>query len=93
MFILTNLDTHSTRSTAARPLKTAYDVAYPMFMTNPGVTYPPEAPRVKAWAYRGSPVYTYYEDKVPGDIWGDSVKWIGGSNVFALQVPGRTILH
>ncbi|HZO56217.1 MAG TPA: hypothetical protein VFB63_26150, partial [Bryobacteraceae bacterium] len=67
------------------------DVAYPMFTANPGVTYPPEVPRVKAWAYRGSPVYTYYEDKVPGEIWGDNVKWIGGSNFSALRVPGRTI--
>jgi len=65
------------------------DVAYPMFTSNPGVTYPPEAPRVKAWAYRGYPVYTYYEDKEPGDIWGDNTKWIGGSNFSALRVPGR----
>jgi len=67
------------------------DVAYPMFTTNPGVTYPPEAPRVKAWAYRGNPVYTYYEDKEPGDMWGDGIKWIGGSSFSALQVPGRSI--
>jgi predicted lipoprotein with Yx(FWY)xxD motif len=69
------------------------DVAYPMFTTNPGVTYPPEAPRVKAWAYRGNPVYTYYEDKVAGDVWGDSVKWIGGSNFSAIRVPGHAILN
>jgi predicted lipoprotein with Yx(FWY)xxD motif len=69
------------------------DVAYPMFTTNPGVTYPPEVPRVKAWAYRGNPVYTYYEDQAPGDTWGDSVKWIGGSNFFAMRVPGRSILN
>jgi predicted lipoprotein with Yx(FWY)xxD motif len=65
------------------------DVAYPMFTTNPGVTYPPEAPRVRGWAFRGTPVYTYYEDKEPGDIWGDSTKWIGGSSFFAMRVPGR----
>jgi predicted lipoprotein with Yx(FWY)xxD motif len=80
-----------TADTNARPvgLWSVVDVAYPMFTSNPGTTYPPEAPRVKAWAYRGSPVYTYYEDKAPGDIWGDGVKWIGGSSISALQVPGR----
>lgn len=69
------------------------EVAYPMFTTNPGVTYPPDAPRVKAWAYRGYPVYTYYEDKEPGDIWGDNIKWIGGSNFAALRVPGREMTN
>jgi len=69
------------------------DVAYPMFTTNPGVTYPPEVPRVKAWAFRGNPVYTYYEDTIPGEIWGDGVKWIGGSSIMALRVPGRGEQH
>ena len=78
----------------ARPvgLWSVVDVAYPMFTTNPGIIYPPEAPRVKAWAYRGTPVYTYYEDKGPGDMWGDGIKWIGGSNFSALRMPGRSIL-
>jgi predicted lipoprotein with Yx(FWY)xxD motif len=79
----------------ARPvgLWSVVDVAYPMFTSNPGITYPPEAPRVKAWAYRGVPVYTYYEDKAPGDIWGDEVRWIGGSAFYALLVSDRSILH
>jgi len=69
------------------------DVAYPMFTTNPGIIYPPEAPRVKAWAFRGTPVYTYYEDKVPGDAWGDGIKWIGGSSFSAMRVPGQSIIE
>jgi len=79
-------------SSDARPvgLWSVVDVAYPMFTTNPGITYPPEAPRVKAWAYRGNPVYTYYEDKEPGDIWADGVKWIGGSSFSALRLSGRS---
>jgi predicted lipoprotein with Yx(FWY)xxD motif len=68
------------------------DIAYPMFTTNPGVLYPSDAPHVKAWAYRGNPVYTYYEDKEPGDAWGDGVKWIGGSSFSALRLPGRSLL-
>jgi predicted lipoprotein with Yx(FWY)xxD motif len=79
----------------ARPVGdwSVVDVAYPMFTTNPGVTYPPEVPRVKGWAYRGNPVYTYYEDKEPGDAWGDSVKWIGGSSFSAMRVLGHAILN
>jgi len=81
--------------TDARPLGlwSVIEVAYPMFTTNPGIIYPPEASRVRTWAYRGSPVYTYYEDKEPGDIWGDSVKWIGGSSFSALRVPGQSIFE
>jgi predicted lipoprotein with Yx(FWY)xxD motif len=70
----------------------AVDVAYPMFTEATGFTYPPEVPRVKAWAYRGAPVYTYYEDRGPGDIWGHSVRWFALSGFYALQVPGRGVL-
>jgi predicted lipoprotein with Yx(FWY)xxD motif len=69
----------------------AVDITYPVFRENPGVIYPPELPHVKVWAYRGTPLWTYYEDKEPGDIWGDLIKWIGGSSFAALQVPGREI--
>jgi len=33
---------------------------------------------VKAWAYRGKPVFTNYEDEKPGDILGDGTKglWV-----------------
>jgi predicted lipoprotein with Yx(FWY)xxD motif len=82
-------------SPGARPVGdwSVVEVAYPMFTTNPGVTYPPEAPRVKAWAFRGTPVYTYYEDKEPGETWGDGVKWIGGSSFTAMRVPGHSIFE
>ena len=55
-----------------------------------GSLYPAEAPKVKAWAYHGKPVFTYYEDEKPGDIWGDGVKGIWGSSFSAIQVPGRS---
>ena len=68
------------------------DVAYPMFTEVTGPTYPPEVPRVRAWAYHGMPVYTYYEDKQPGDIWGHGVRWFALSGFYAVQVPGRGLL-
>lgn len=71
---------------------TVVDVAYPMFSEASGFTYPPDAPRVKAWAYRGMPVYTYYEDKAPGDIRGDGIRLFSFSGFYALQVPGRGLL-
>jgi len=63
-----------------------------MFTEATGFTYPPEVPRVKAWAYRGMPVYTYYEDQSPGDIWGDGIRLFAFSGFYALQVPGRGLL-
>ena len=68
------------------------EVADPIFTDPTGTTYPPDAPRVKAWAFRGRPVYTYYEDKEPGDIWGSQLRWFGLSSFVALQVPGRASL-
>jgi predicted lipoprotein with Yx(FWY)xxD motif len=78
----------------ARPVGewSVIDVADPIFTDPTGTTYPPDAPRVKAWAYRGRPVYTYYEDKEPGDIWGSQLRWFGLSSFVALQVPGRALL-
>ena len=69
------------------------DITYPVFKENPGVIYPPDLPHVKVWAYRGTPLWTYYEDKEPGDIWGHSIKWILGSSFSALQVPGREVME
>jgi predicted lipoprotein with Yx(FWY)xxD motif len=66
------------------------DVAYPMFTEPLGFTYPPEAPRVKAWAYRGMPVYTYHEDKRSGDIFGHGIRVFANSGFYAVQVPGRS---
>lgn len=66
------------------------DITYPMFTDQRGPLYPADAPKVKAWAYRGKPLFTYYEDRKPGDIWGDGVGGIWGSMFTALQVPGRS---
>jgi len=66
------------------------EITYPMFIDPRGPLYPAEAPKVKAWAYHGKPVFTYYEDEKPGDIWGDGVKGIWGSSFSAIQVPGRS---
>jgi predicted lipoprotein with Yx(FWY)xxD motif len=68
------------------------DVADPMFIEATGATYPAGTPRVKAWAYRGRPVYTYFQDKEPGDIWGQSLRWFSFSGFYALQIPGRGLL-
>jgi predicted lipoprotein with Yx(FWY)xxD motif len=68
------------------------DVSYPMFTEATGTTYPPETARVKAWAYRGMPAYTYYEDKEAGDIWGNAVRLFAFSGFYALQVPGHGLL-
>jgi predicted lipoprotein with Yx(FWY)xxD motif len=68
------------------------EVAYPMFADASASTYPPEVPRVRAWAYRGMPVYTYYEDKAPGDIWGEGIRLFAFSGFYAVQVPGHGLL-
>lgn len=65
------------------------DVAYPMFTEATGRTYPAEAPRVQAWAYRGRPVYTFHMDKQPGDLWGHANRWFSFSGFYALEVPGK----
>jgi predicted lipoprotein with Yx(FWY)xxD motif len=77
----------------ARPIGewSAVDITYPVFKENPGIIYPSDLPHVKVWAYRGTPLWTYYEDKEAGDIWGHSIKWILGSSFSALQVPGREV--
>lgn len=64
------------------------EVPNPIFTDPLGVTYPPDAPRVRAWAHRGRPVYTYYQDKNPGDIWGDRTGGLWGSYFGVLRVPG-----
>ncbi|HKX77087.1 MAG TPA: hypothetical protein VJM34_01040 [Novosphingobium sp.] len=67
------------------------EVAYPMFSDPQGVLAPPGSPRVKAWAYRGAPLYTYYQDKEPGDIWGSGTRSRAptGGAFNALHLPGR----
>jgi predicted lipoprotein with Yx(FWY)xxD motif len=71
---------------------TITDVPDPMFSDPDGVTYSSDLPRVKAWAYRGHPVYTYFLDELPGDIRGHMIRWTGNrSYMTALRVPGRTV--
>jgi len=68
------------------------DITYPMFTDMRGTLYPSKAPRVRVWAYRGKPVFTYYEDEKPGDIWGNNTGGIWGSMFNALEVPGRSAI-
>lgn len=65
------------------------DITYPMFTDMRGKLYPSDAPRVKAWAYRGKPLFTYYEDEKPGDMWGNNIGGIWGSTWTIAAVPGR----
>lgn len=76
----------------ARPIGefSVVDITYPMFTDQRGELYPASAPKVKAWAYRGRPLFTYYEDEKPGDIWGNDVGGIWGSIFTAVQVPGKS---
>jgi predicted lipoprotein with Yx(FWY)xxD motif len=40
-----------------------------------------QADALSVWAYRDRPVYTYAEDKAPGDVYGDATgEWRGGRN-------------
>jgi predicted lipoprotein with Yx(FWY)xxD motif len=65
------------------------EVADPLFTDPAGITNPPGSTHVRAWAYRGRPVYTYYEDKAPGDIWGHMLRWFALSGFVAVPVPGE----
>lgn len=67
------------------------EVADPIFSDPAGVTYGAELPRVKAWAYRGRPVYTFHGDKEPGDLWGDTTRWFSISAFMAIRVPGKAL--
>jgi predicted lipoprotein with Yx(FWY)xxD motif len=66
------------------------EITYPMFTDPRGQLYPADAPRVKTWAYRGHPVFTFHKDRQPGDIWGDASQGLWGSGFFALRTadPG-----
>jgi predicted lipoprotein with Yx(FWY)xxD motif len=69
------------------------DITYPMFTDPRGMLYPADAPHIKVWAYRGRPLFTYYRDRDPGDIWGDGVKGLWGSSFNVLKLPGRPELE
>jgi len=68
------------------------DITYPMFTDMRGLLYPADAPRVKAWAYRGKPLFTYYTDEKPGDIYGHNVSGLWGSGFAAIEVPGKSAI-
>jgi predicted lipoprotein with Yx(FWY)xxD motif len=68
------------------------EVAVPMFDDGAGVTYPPDARRIRDWAYRGRPVYTYVGDHQPGDVNGHGSYIFGVSGFFALRTPGQWLL-
>jgi predicted lipoprotein with Yx(FWY)xxD motif len=68
------------------------EISYPMFTDMRGALYPAEGNRVRVWAYRGNPLYTYYEDERPGDMQGDRIGGIWGSNFNAVIVPGRSAI-
>jgi predicted lipoprotein with Yx(FWY)xxD motif len=68
------------------------EITYPMFTDPRGRLYPADAPHVHAWAYRGRPVFTYYEDEKPGDIWGDGTKGLWGSSFSAVLTTDHSIL-
>ncbi|EQB08869.1 hypothetical protein L288_07075 [Sphingobium quisquiliarum P25] len=74
----------------ARPVGewTVKDVAYPLFTDATDVTYPAGTPRVKAWAYKGRPVYTF-ADEEPGEMMGHGMWSLAGFGFYAVQVPGN----
>jgi predicted lipoprotein with Yx(FWY)xxD motif len=65
------------------------EITYPMFTNPRGTLYPADAPKVRAWANRGRPLFTYYEDEKQGDIWGDGTKGLWGSSFNALLALGE----
>lgn len=67
---------------------TIEDISVPLFTDPRGLTYPPETPRVKAWAYRGRPVYTYAEEE-PGQMLGHGIKQTNASGFYVVQTPGN----
>jgi predicted lipoprotein with Yx(FWY)xxD motif len=64
------------------------DVAVPLFTDAADVTYPPDTPRVKAWAYRGRPVYTFADDQ-PGQMLGHGIKQTNVAGFYVVQIPGN----
>lgn len=61
------------------------------FLDPAGVTAPDGVAKVKAWAYRGKPLYTYVEDEKPGDTFGDWINYFARSWFDAVLVPGPGI--
>lgn len=70
---------------------TIEEVSDPPFLDPAGATSPPEAPRVKAWFYRGKPLYTFVDDDEPGQTLGDWINYFSRSWFDAVLVPGPGI--
>ncbi len=66
-------------------------VSDPAFLDSGGVTAPPGTPKVKAWAYRGKPLYTYVEDEQPGDTFGHAIQYWDHSAFTVVDVPGKEL--
>lgn len=68
------------------------EITDPPFIDPLGDLYPEGAPKVKVWAYRGSPLYTYYLDTSPGGIRGRHVRTAGYRKFMTeISVPGRSL--
>ncbi len=69
------------------------DVASPIYGDPRGLTYlSSEAPaRIKAWAWRGRPAYTFVGDEYPAQILGHSLDHGGQSGFNAIRVVGAQV--
>ena len=79
----------------ARPVGewSVIDVAQPLYASPSGNTYlPAQAPRtVKAWAYRGRPLFTFADEDMPGQVLGHSITTASGSGFEAIPVEGARV--
>ena len=79
----------------ARPIGvwSVVDVAEPLFGDSKGNTFlPGEAPRtIKAWAWRGRPIYTFADDDTPGRLLGHARGTMLGSGFYAIVVEGAEL--
>ena len=76
----------------ARPVGewSTVEVAQPLFTDAAGTTYPAGLPRVKTWAYRNAPLFTYVDDQEPGETLGNETKWTFHSGFYVIRVPGQS---
>lgn len=67
------------------------EVPHPVYDDPLGLTHEADNsnPRVRQWAYRGRPVYTYTEDLEPGQVLGHHITALPGSAFYAIRVPGN----
>lgn len=67
------------------------EIPHPVYHDPLGLTYEADNPnpRVRQWAYRGRPVYTYTQDLEPAQILGHNINALPGSGFYAIRVPGN----